>query len=61
MPNLIATSSQASLTEEPHATIAETPVKNLLDFEATGGSPNELCYHCGKTDDCRQGRRTKCF
>ena len=61
MPNVIVTSHQAFLTEEALANIAETTVKNLLDFEATGGSPNELCYHCGKTDDCRQGRRTKCF
>ena len=35
--------------------------RNLIEFEATGGSPNELCYRCGKTDDCRRDRSKKCF
>lgn len=61
MPNVIVTSHQAFLTEEALANIAETTVQNLLTFEATGGCPNELCYHCGKTEDCRRDRRTKCF
>lgn len=61
MPNVIVTSHQAFLTEEALANIAETTVQNLLEFEATGGSPNELCYRCGKTDDCRRDRSKKCF
>jgi len=61
MPNVIVTSHQAFLTEEALGNIAETTVKNLVSFAQNGACENELCYHCGKTDDCRQHRLSKCF
>ena len=57
MPNVIVTSHQAFLTEEALQNIAETTVQNLLEMEA-GQCPNELCYRCGNTEDCKTG---KCF
>lgn len=61
MPNVLVTSHQAFLTQEALDSIAKTTTENICTFQKTGGSPNELCYHCGKTDDCRQHRLEKCF
>jgi D-lactate dehydrogenase len=61
MPNVLVTSHQAFLTEEALSNIAETTVKNLTAFFEGGRCPNELCYHCGKSDDCRAHRLEKCF
>ena len=61
MPNVIVTSHQAFLTEEALANIAETTIKNLVTFAAEGACDNELCYRCGKTEDCRGHRPKKCF
>ena len=58
MPNVIVTSHQAFLTEEALANIAETTVKNILDITEKGQCSNELCYRCGNTEDCKNG---KCF
>ena len=58
MPNVIVTSHQAFLTEEALSNIAETTVKNIVDMVNNGQCPNELCYRCGSTDDCKTG---KCF
>ena len=58
MPNVIVTSHQAFLTEEALSNIAETTVKNIVDMINKGQCPNELCYRCGSTDDCKSG---KCF
>ena len=58
MPNVIVSSHQAFLTEEALANIAETTAENLSDFFLRGECKNELCYRCGKTDDCVRG---KCF
>ena len=58
MPNVIVTSHQAFLTEDALRSIAETTVRNLVDFARLGQSPNELCYRAGSTSDCRDG---KCF
>lgn len=58
MPNVIVTSHQAFLTEEALENIAETTAKNLIDFFEDGQCPNEICYRCGKTEDCQKG---KCF
>lgn len=58
MPNVIVTSHQAFLTEEALSNIAETTVKNIIDITETGQCPNELCYRCGNTEDCKTG---KCF
>lgn len=61
MPNVIVTSHQAFLTAEALSNIAQTTVENIRGFFASGCCGNELCYHCGKTDDCRQHRLKKCF
>ena len=62
MPNVIVTSHQAFLTEEALNNIAETTVGNILScFENDGMCDNELCYHCGKTEQCKKERTHKCF
>ena len=61
MPNVIITSHQAYLTEEALNNIAETTVQNIKEIVEHGGSKNELCYHCGNTDNCRKHRLNKCF
>ncbi len=48
MPNVIVTSHQAFLTEEALANIAETTVRNLLDFAEGKLGANEVCYRCAK-------------
>ena len=58
MPNVIVTSHQAFLTEEALANIAQTTLQNLDDYFEKGCCQNEICYRCGKTEDCRVG---KCF
>ena len=60
MPNVIVTSHQAFLTEEALSNIAETTVKNILQFEAEGQCVNELCYRCPKFDTCSHELH-KCF
>ena len=61
MPNVLVTSHQAFLTEEALCNIAETTIENIFEFENRGGAVNELCYHCGNTDNCRKLRIEKCF
>ena len=61
MPNVIVTSHQAFLTEEALANIAETTINNIKDIFEKGGSQNELCYHCGKTANCKSQRLKQCF
>ena len=58
MPNVIVTSHQAFLTEEALSNIAETTVKNIVQFLSTAQCPNELCYRGGSAEDCKSG---KCF
>lgn len=58
MPNVIVTSHQAFLTEEALENIAETTVKNIVEFSETNHCPNELCYRKSGAEDCRDG---KCF
>jgi D-lactate dehydrogenase len=58
MPNVIVTSHQAFLTKEALENIAETTVRNLHQFLKNGQCANELCYRCGDTHDCKDG---KCF
>ena len=60
MPNVIVTSHQAFLTEEALNNIAETTVKNILEFFENGYCENELCYRCGNTESCKSLKR-KCF
>ena len=62
MPNVIVTSHQAFLTEEALGNIAETTVNNILSFfEGDGICENELCYHCGRMEECRKERKGRCF
>ena len=61
MPNVLVTSHQAFLTGEALASIAEVTLNNIAEFFKTGKCQNELCYHCGKVDDCRNHRLEKCF
>ena len=60
MPNVIVTSHQAFLTEEALTNIAETTVDNAISFFAGSceENSNEICYRCGKAENCRPG---KCF
>ena len=58
MPNVIVTSHQAFLTEEALENIANTTLNNIKDFFRDGQCSNELCYRCGSTEDCKNG---KCF
>ena len=59
MPNVIVTSHQAFLTEEALSNIAETTINNILEFFEKGKCVNELCYRCGKLEDCPKD--VKCF
>ena len=62
MPNVIVTSHQAFLTEEALNNIAETTVNNILScFEKDGMCDNELCYRCGRMEQCKKERKEKCF
>lgn len=61
MPNVIVTSHQAFLTKEALENIAHTTIENVKEFIKDGRSDNELCYRCGKTDDCKNFRAKKCF
>ena len=62
MPNVIVTSHQAFLTEEALDNIAGTTVDNILKFFSGEQTPEtEVCYHCGRQNDCRKERHKKCF
>ena len=61
MPNVLVTSHQAFLTEEALDNIAAATVDNLMEFTDSGLCPNELCYRCGRIEECRKERREKCF
>ena len=61
MPNVIVTSHQAFLTNEALQNIADTTLENICDFFKNGTCKNELCYHCGKIQQCRKMREHKCF
>lgn len=61
MPNVIVTSHQAFLTREALDNIAKTTTDNIVSFFQDGLCANELCYRCGKVDDCTRQRPAKCF
>jgi len=62
MPNVIVTSHQAFLTEEALNNIAETTVSNICScFQNDGICENELCYRCGKIEQCKKERKQRCF
>ena len=62
MPNVIVTSHQAFLTHEALSNIADTTKENIEKFINDELNPtNEVCYHCGKQDQCSKNRNKKCF
>ena len=61
LPNVIITSHQAFLTNEALDNIAQTTVENLVSFFETGVPENELCYRCGRIEECKKERCGKCF
>lgn len=61
MPNVIVTSHQAYLTKEALDNIASTTIENYNSYLDLGYGENELCYGCGKIDDCMKLRKEKCF
>lgn len=62
MPNVILTSHQAFLTKEALENIACTTINNILSyFNGDEIIDNELCYRCGKIENCKLNRNKKCF
>lgn len=61
MPNVLVTSHQAYLTEEALNNIAEITINNIRAFEDGKGCENELCYKCGRIENCKNQRDEKCF
>jgi D-lactate dehydrogenase len=61
MPNVLVTSHQAFLTKEALANIAETTIGNINSFFSGGEIDNEICYRCGKFEQCKSERSGKCF
>ena len=61
MPNVIVSSHQAFLTREALANIAETTLDNIRSFLKDGICANELCYKCGKLQECNGRHPQKCF
>ncbi len=61
MPNVIVTSHQAFLTNEALSNIADTTLNNIAEMQSTGCCVNELCYRCGKIENCKKERNCKCF
>lgn len=62
MPNVIITSHQAFLTKEALSNIAETTIENINSFfNGIELSANEVCYRCGREQNCRKSRNKKCF
>lgn len=61
MPNVIVTSHQAFLTNEALANIADTTSENIVLHLEKKEYPNEVCYHCGRENQCEKKRIGKCF
>jgi D-lactate dehydrogenase len=61
MPNVLITSHQAFLTKEALDNIAETTINNINAFFGDQALDNEVCYHCGRAEECRKQRKEKCF
>ena len=61
MPNVIVTSHQAFLTNEALENIAQVTVSNLKTYFENDVCNNELCYRCGKCEECSSVRNEKCF
>lgn len=61
LPNVIVTSHQAYLTRDALNNIAETTIANYRTYQEKGFGDNELCYGCGRVEDCMKKRQKKCF
>lgn len=61
MPNVLITSHQAFLTKEALDNIAETTILNIQAFFKDDALENEICYQCGRVEECRKKRKEKCF
>ena len=61
LPNVIVSSHQAYLTSDALDNIAKTTIDNYNNFINKGYGDNELCYGCGKVDECMKNRNKKCF
>lgn len=61
MPNVIVTSHQAFLTREALSNIADTTLSNVSEFFTSDRCVNEVCYKCGKINDCKLLHDKKCF
>ncbi len=61
MPNVLLTSHQAFLTKEALENIAATTINNIKSFFEGGVPDNEVCYRCGRVEECKRDRRDRCF
>lgn len=61
MPNVIVTSHQGFLTREALENIAGTTLTNIRQFFTEGSCANELCYRCGKFENCAGEHPKKCW
>ena len=61
LPNTLITSHQAYLSSEALDNIASTTIENYRTYFEKGYGENELCYRCGKVDECMKNRNKKCF
>ena len=61
MPNVLITSHQAFLTVEALSNIAETTIDNIVNFFENNIVNNEVCYGCGRKEECKKSRNEKCF
>ncbi|MDD4125677.1 MAG: 2-hydroxyacid dehydrogenase [Eubacteriales bacterium] len=61
MPNVLLTSHQAFLTREALDNIAATTIGNIKAFFDSDIPENEICYRCGRIEECRKERKEKCF
>ena len=58
---VVALRTKSGLTQEALANIADTTLDNIRTFLAEGTSVNELCYKCGKLQECGGKKNGKCF
>lgn len=61
MPNVIVTSHQGFLTREALGNIVDTTFSNIKQFLNDGVCDNELCYRCGKFENCSREHNKKCW
>lgn len=59
--NVLVTSHQAFFTKEALLNIATTTLGNIDAFNKDKFLENEICYQCGKNEDCNHFKENKCF